>query len=141
MYIQNTLIPYDTLKHRGIQYGVCRAFNHISRYRKLRQVIHNPTDAYDRLITLETPNTFESKCEVDYYIVPQNEENRLDIISFRFLGTPNYAWIIAYLNSIEDGYTVKAGQRIMIPKSITQFFNKGEILSPVSPLTLNLGYE
>ena len=29
----------------------------------------------------------------------------------------------------------------MIPKSITQFFDKGEILSPVSPLTLNLGYE
>lgn len=141
MKIQNTLTPYKKLKHNGIQYGVCRAFDHISRYRTLRQLIHSPQSINERFVSLETPNTFTSQIDVDYYVVPYTEENRLDIISFKFLGTSQYAWIIAYLNGIEDGYTVKAEQRIKIPKSINQLFNKGEILASVSPLTLNLGYE
>lgn len=137
----DTLVPYDVLEHNGIQYGVCRDYQHISRYRRLRQVIHSPSIMEDRFVALETPNPFETHSDVTYYEVPSHEENRLDIIAYKFLGSAQYAWTLAYFNGIEDGYTVHEGQKIMIPKSFTQLFNKGEVLAAVSPLTLNLGTE
>lgn len=141
MKFYDTLRQYDILEHKGIQYGVCRDFAHISRYRRLRQVIHSPSDTKDRFVELETPNPIETQCEVIYYEVPSHLENRLDVIAYKFLGSANYAWTIAYFNFIEDGFTVHEGQKIMIPKTFTQLYNKGEILASVSPLTLNLGTE
>ncbi len=137
----NTLEPYDTVPHDGIQYGVCRDYNHICRYRRLRQVVNNPQSTEDRFITLETPNPFVTNTEVTYYEVPTSEENRLDIIAYKTLGSAQYAWVIAYFNGIQDGYTAKPGQRLMIPNDITQLFSKGECLASVSPITLNLGTE
>ena len=137
----DTLRPYDILEHKGIQYGVCRDFSHISRYRRLRQVVNNPQELLDRFITLETPNPFQTDSEVTYYDVPQSEENRLDVIAYKTLGSALYAWAIAYFNHIEDGFTVHAGQKLVIPKAITQLFEKGECLASVSPTTLNLGSE
>ena len=141
MRFYDTCIPYAIIEHKGIQYGVCRDFSHISRYRRLRQVVSNPADQNERFVTLETPNPFETNTTVTYYEVPQTEENRLDIIAYKLLGSAQYAWAIAYFNGIEDGYTVLSGQKIMIPKTITQLFEKGECLASVSPNTLNLGTE
>lgn len=136
----NTLIPYKTLEYKPIQYSVCFDFDHISRYRGLRQVVRN-SDNSDRFMALETPNEIGRSSEVIYYTVPLMEENRLDLISQRLLGSPSYGWVIAYYNRIEDGYTVLEGQRISIPKSLTLLFQQGEILASVPPLTLNLGTE
>ena len=136
----DTLRPYKRLDYEGIQYGVCRDFDHISRYRGLRSVVHC-ADSEDRFISLEIPNAFHSNANVRYYTVPSYLENRLDVIAYNFLGNPNYAWIIAYINKLEDGYTVKDGQTIKIPYSITDLFNRGEILQSVSPTLLNLGEE
>ena len=136
----NTLIPYKVVDYNGIQYGVCRDFNHISRYRGLRQVVHEP-DEPGRFVALETPNPFKTNTDCVYYKVPSHLENRLDVIAYNYLGNANYAWMIAYVNQIEDGYTVHEGQTLMIPKSITAFFNRGEILAPISPTMLNLGTE
>lgn len=141
MRFYDTLRPWDILEHKGIQYGVCRDFGHISRYRRLRQVVNNPSDMYDRFIDLETPNPFETHSDVTYYVVPQHEENRLDIIAYKMLGSAQYAWAIAYFNDIEDGYTALAGQKLKIPMSITQLFQAGECLASVSPSMLNLGSE
>ena len=140
MKFYDTLIPYITIEHTGIQYTTCKDFKHISRYQCLRQVIHNPHEA-DRFTTLETTNPFITNTEVEYYDVPAVEENRLDIIASKFLGSAQYGWVIAYFNHIEDGFTVKEGQRIIIPKSISSLFAKGEILASVSPYQLNLGEE
>ena len=140
MKFYNTLTPYEVIDHRGIQYTTCKAYDHISRYKGLRQVIHNPNDP-DRFIALETPNPFSTNTEVVYYDVPATEENRLDIIAHKYLGSAQYAWVIAYFNGIEDGFTVSEGQRLMIPKSISSLFNRGEILASVSALQLNLGTE
>lgn len=136
----DTLIPYAEIQHRGIQYTVCRDFNHISRYKGLRQVIHNPDDS-DRFIALETPNSIVSNAEFLYYDVPAIEENRLDLISYKFFGSAQYSWIISYFNGIEDGYTVYEGQRLKILKNFTDLFNSGEILAPIPALILNLGSE
>lgn len=141
MKFYNTLEPYQVVEHEGIQYGVCRDFNHICRYRRLRQVINNPQNPETRFIDLETPNPFESHIEITYYEVPTSEENRLDLIAYKMLGSAQYSWVIAYFNGIQDGFTAKPGQKLIVPKTITQLFDKGECLASVSPITLNLGSE
>ena len=141
MKIYDTLQPYDNLEYVPIQYAVCRDFNHLCRYRGLRQLVHDPSSEENRLVTLETPNPFESNAEVIYYEVPLVEENRLDLIALKLLGSSQYGWILAYFNKIEDGFTCREGQVLMCPRNISVLFNKGEILSPINPLQLNLGTE
>lgn len=136
----DTLVPYKVIPYSGIQYAVCRDFNHISRYKGLRQVAHNPTEP-DRFVTLEIPNPMNITASYRYYTVPTLEENRLDLIAYKFYGSPNYSWIISYMNNIEDGYTVYAGQKIKILDNFTDLFSKGELLASIPPMSLNLGSE
>ena len=112
----NTLVPYHIIYYDGIHYGTCVDYTHISRHRGLRQVTHNP-NLSTRYIALETPNAFTTYLAVDYYEVPQSEANRLDLIAYKYLGNATYSLVIAYMNKIEDGFSVQAGQRLMIPKS------------------------
>ena len=136
----NTLVPYETIEYSGISYGHCREFDHICRYKGLRQVTHN-LDADDKFTALETPNSFTTSCDVVYYEVPASEENRLDVVAYKFLGSSQYGWVIAYINKIDDGFTIYEGQKLAIPRNISSLFNKGECLASVSALTLNLGTE
>lgn len=142
MFILNTLTPYLEIEYKGIQYSPCRDFNHISRYRGLRQVVHSPLDTQDRFVSLETPNPFStSHTDVIWHEVLGVEVNRLDLIAAKFLGSASYAWVIAYFNQIEDGFTCRLGQTLRIPKSITDLMRQGEILQSVTALTLNLSSE
>lgn len=142
MKILNTTTPYKTVDNNGgIQYGVCREFNHISRYRGLRQVVHNPEVDSERFIALETQNPFTTHLKIRYYDVPAIYENRLDIIANMFLGDATYSWVLAYFNGIADGFTVPEGTRLMIPNSVTDLFNKGEFLESIPVNKLNLGSE
>lgn len=136
----NTTTPYKVIDNKGIQYTVCRDFDHISRYRALRQVIHEANEP-DRYMALESPNSFQSNVDAIYHEVSTSEENRLDLIAKQYLGSASYAWIIAYCNNIEDGFSIFPGQKLMIPSNLTSLFNKGEILAPVSALALNLSSE
>ena len=139
--VNDLTIPYKEVPYYGIEYGVCIDYNHISRYRNLRQVTHH-TDTSDRYITLETVNPLiTNKLEVTYHVVETGEENRLDLIANTYLGSATYSWVIAYFNQIEDGYTVREGQTLIIPKTITSLFSDGEILAPITALALNLGEE
>lgn len=135
-----TWTPYDVVEHTGINYTHCREFPHISRYKNLRQVVHNPTDD-ERFVTLETVNPFCTNSEIVYYTVTASEENRLDLVAFNHLGSASYSWVIAKFNGIEDGFTIREGQTLMIPKSFYNLFNKQEILSSINPLSMNLGSE
>jgi len=140
MKFPNTLTPYEVIDRSDIEYSVCRDFNHISRYKGLRQVVHEG-DKSDRYVALETSNPVQSKADVTYYTVPTNYENRLDLIANKMLGAPTYAWIIAYLNNISDGFTCYAGQVLAIPTSISSLFDTGEVLAAISAMKLNLGTE
>lgn len=139
-YGRDLTTPYNTLEHKGIAYSVCRDFNHISRYRNLRQVVHCPNDT-NRYVTLETVNPFTTNLTVKYHEVTVTEINRLDLIASKELGSATYSWVIAYFNGIEDGYTVREGQRLVMPNSVTDLLSKGEILAPITALKLNLGEE
>lgn len=141
MQFYNTLTPYATLQHPTIQYTNCRDFSHISRCKGLRQVVHN-SNTSERLVTLETPNVFTAtNIDVIYYDVPSQEENRLDLIAYKFLGAASYSWVISYFNQIEDGFTVREGQRLRIPTNISSLFKPQELLASISALQLNLGSE
>ena len=137
----DTLIPYKVIPYDGIDYTVCRDFDHISRYKGLRQIVHNPTNTAERFITLETVNALTSNAGYRYYTVPTSEENRLDLIAYKFYGSPNYSWVISYMNNIEDGFTVYEGQKIKILDSFSDLFAQGEILASIPPMSLNLGSE
>ena len=80
MKFYDTLVPYQKIEYKGIQYSTCVDYDHVSRYRNLRTVIHN-ADEDDRFVSLETPNTIKSNIAVKYYIVRATEENRLDLIA------------------------------------------------------------
>lgn len=139
-YARDLTNPYKEFDYTGIAYTVCRDFDHISRYRNLRQVKHNlgTTDSY---VTLETANPFVTHTEIKYHEVTSTEINRLDLIAYKELGSASYSWVIAYFNGIEDGYTVREGQRLILPNSVTALLSKGEILAPITALKLNLGEE
>ena len=141
IYGRDLTKSYDTLEHAGIVYSSCRNFDHISRYRNLRQVVHTP-DVIDRYVTLETVNPFVTHVEVRYHEVTMPEINRLDLIAEEELGSATYSWVIAYYNNIEDGYTIREGQKLKIPdRGITSLLNTGEILAPIPQTRLNLGEE
>ena len=141
MFILNTLSPYKKLPRLGIQYSVCREYDHISRHRGLRQVVHGP-NSVDRYMALEVPNPIEeSNVSFVYHEVTPSEENRVDVIAYNYLGNASYGWVICYYNNIEDGYTVRPGQKLRIPKSITDLMTTGNLLQSVTALQLNLGSE
>ena len=63
MKIYDTLQPQWNLEYVPNEYAVCMDFNHLCRYRGLRQLVHDPSSEENRLVTLETPNPFESNAE------------------------------------------------------------------------------
>lgn len=139
--LHDTTKSYKKIDYKGIEYTVCKDFDHISRYKKLRQIIHY-LENNDRYITLELQNSYDyNNLDIEYYLVTSDRENRLDLISYEFFGTTTYAWIIAYINEIQDGYTVFEGQVLMIPTVLSDLFTSGSVLSAVSPTSLNLGTE
>ena len=141
MAITDLTQPYKVIKHEGIAYSVCKDYDYVSRYRNLRQVVHNPNSA-DRYVTHEITNPIVThNLPVIYHVVEASEENRLDLIANKYLGSASYSWVIAYFNQIEDGYSVFRGQTLIIPKTITDLFSEGEILASVTALKLNLGEE
>lgn len=131
---------YKEVERDPIQYTYCPDYSHISRYRALRQVIHQGITG-DRYIALETVNPFESNANMKHYIVPANRQNRLDLIAEEQLGSATYSWVIAYVNRIQDGFTVLEGTDLQIPQSVTSLFNNGEILASTTVYKLHLGSE
>jgi len=50
------------------------------------------------------------------YVVPAHQENRLDLISNAFYGTPELWWVIADANNMSDPMTATpAGTQLRIP--------------------------
>jgi len=139
--LHDTTKSYNKVDYKGIEYSTCKDFSHISRYKRLRQVIHY-LDETKRYITLEIQNDYDyTNVDIEYYRVTVDRENRLDLISYDFYNTTSYAWVIAYINDISDGYTVPEGQVLMIPKTISSLFNSKNILSSIPISSLNLGTE
>lgn len=138
--LESKLIPYAASERQSIQYTFCKEYPHISRYRALRQIVHEP-DQSCRFVAPETSNAFKTQLTCKYYQVSNDEVNRLDLIAQKLLGSPTYGWVLAYFNQIPDGFTVRAGQNLKYPANFTDLFNKGECLEPITALQLTLTEE
>lgn len=59
----------------------------------------------------------ENAYEYDVGYIPAGYENRPDLISNVFYGTPKNWWLLMYVNGITDPFEgFQANQRILIPK-------------------------
>lgn len=108
-------------------YSKPRLYTHTSRYKIYRQILD------DENTYLETFNQFEiEESEKDIYHEVQNSEaNRLDIISNKYYGSPDYYWAIALANNFIDPFCVKPGDIIRVPSFITLLKWKGPLYSRV----------
>ena len=108
-----------------MRYSDPRRYEVLSRYSIYRQIISDET-------YLETfnQNTIEKSDSDKFHIVTKREENRLDIISNDFYGTPNYWWILAIANELIDPFIVNVGDSIRIPPIESLFKLNGVLYKP-----------
>ena len=111
-----------------MRYAKPRQFNHTSRYQIYRQIVDKNNDTY-----IETSNqtpVAESNKDL-YHEVQREEENRLDIISLKYYGDPQYFWIIAMANNLVDPFIVKVGDMLRIPPFVSLTKWKGALYGRV----------
>lgn len=95
----------------------------MSRYSNLKRLVNLNGDTY-----IESPNKFEIKESNHdiYYAVEKGYENRLDLISNKFYGTPLMYWAIAVMNHIDNPLDVPSGVVLRIP-AIESIYDTGVI--------------
>jgi nucleoid-associated protein YgaU len=95
----------------------------LSRYSRLKVLVNE--DGQEYLETLEKPKIRESSKD-SFYSVESGYENRLDLISYKFYGTPFLWWAIALVNNIVDPLDVGVGVVLRIPE-ISSIYSSGVI--------------
>lgn len=84
----------------------------LSRYHKLRRITDDDNDTYiESYENYNIPNRDDDQ----YYIVTPAEEDRLDLVSFKFYSNPLYWWIIAEASDIVDPQEVPSGTLLRVP--------------------------
>lgn len=101
-----------------MRYAKPRKYQKVSRYQIYRLIMDNSNDTY-----VETSNRTPIKDSAQdvYHEVQKEEENRLDIISNIYYGTPEYYWIIAMANDIVDPFVICVGDILRIPNLYSAF--------------------
>lgn len=108
-----------------VDYQFPRVYKDVSRYKNVRQIQDKDTGK----IYHETMNQyFVDETNNDYvYIVDNETENRLDLISYKYYSTAKYWWVIALANYIIDPFDVPYGTSLRIPP-LSALYNDGGIL-------------
>lgn len=111
----------------------------IISYDNANQEYHTSNSRYQilRVLTcdgvryLETQNQkfIPESSDDSYHVVEADEENRLDIISYKYYGSPVYWWAIAMANEFIDPFIVNAGIMIRIPSLMSLSDYRNEILT------------
>ena len=96
----------------------------LSRYNVYRRLINEDGDEY-----IETPNKIKIKesNKDSFYAVEMGYVNRLDLISFKFYGTPLLWWAIAIVNNIDNPLDVGPGIVLRIP-TLKNIYDSGGLL-------------
>lgn len=63
-----------------------------------------------------------------YHKVTPGEVGRLDLISFKYYGTPMYWWSIAEASGISDPLSIDEGDELRIPNITTLVSRKGGVI-------------
>lgn len=99
--------------------------NNISRYRNMWRVLDDQGDFYQESYdTIEIPKSSSDRL----HEVGAGEENRLDLISYKYYNTPLLWWVIAEASGIVNPFDVPVGTRLRIPSNQTLYGNKGVLL-------------
>lgn len=101
--------PSEVIRYDDIQLQDIQEF---SRYRTLRRLTNENSNSF-----IESPNriVIRESTKDSFYKVDPGFENRLDLISNMFYGTPKLWWALAYANKLYDPRKVKSGIILRIP--------------------------
>lgn len=102
-----------------------RIYNNNSRYKNLRRLEGEKGKLYHENWIKKY---IDESSEDQFMTVSLDDENRLDIISNRYYGTPRYWWVIALANEIIDPFDIPIGMYLRIP-SLISLYNTGGVLS------------
>lgn len=96
----------------------------LSRYQNYYRLTDTNGDSY-----LESPEQLyiQQSANDQFYAVEKGYENRIDLISYKFYGTPLLWWAIAVMNNITNPLDVKAGIILRIPDLLS--INESGVLS------------
>ena len=103
-------------------YNIDKNTEAMSRYKTLMRIIETNGDeyieSYDEIIVPETSDDY-------FHEVQTGEVNRLDLISFKYYGTPLLWWVIAEVSEIINPLKVPAGTILRIPSKQSLYGYKG----------------
>ncbi len=94
-------------------YGVVAKDNQqLSRDKNLKGLVNEDGKTY-----IESPGKLVIKASTrdTMFTVEAGYENRIDLVSYKFYGTPYLWWAIALLNHIEDPRILEVGVILRIP--------------------------
>lgn len=94
----------------------------VSRYHRLNRIKDDTGDEY---VESYEPIEFPENSDDQYHLVTPGEENRLDLISYKFYGTALLYWVIAEASGIEDPFNVPAGSTVRVPSRQSLYGLKG----------------
>lgn len=106
-------------------YASPRKYSTLSRYGMYNQIV----DTDNNNAYLESTNKIELNSDNElFHVVDPTEENRLDIISNTYYGTPNLYWAIAMANNILDPMIVVRGTVLKIPSYESLYKTGGPLI-------------
>jgi len=79
------------------------------------------------LETVNAPRLPKNEKEAWEYVVPIQFQNRLDLISQVFYGTPDLDWWIAMYNKLPDSYHVPVGTILIIQPQYLLYVDGGHL--------------
>lgn len=94
----------------------------VSRYHHLYRIKDDEGDEY---IESYEAMEFPERSDDQYHLVEAGEENRLDLISYKFYGTALLYWVISEASGIDDPFDVPAGITVRIPSKQALYGYKG----------------
>lgn len=93
-----------------------------SRYHRFNRIRDDEGDEYlESYEELKLPE----RADDHYHQVQPGEENRLDLISYKYYGTPLLYWVIAEASGLDDPQNVPAGITLRIPTRASLYGYKG----------------
>ena len=94
----------------------------VSRYHNLQRIKDDEGDEY--IETYERID-FPERSDDQYHLVESGEENRIDLISYEYYGTPLLYWVIAEASGLTDPFVIPAGTTLRIPSRQALYGYKG----------------
>lgn len=93
-----------------------------SRYHQCNRIKDDEGDEYiESYEGISIPERSDDR----YHQVEPGEVNRLDLISYKYYGTPLLYWVIAEASGLDDPQIVPAGATLRIPSRAALYGYKG----------------